>query len=74
MQDVDFNVTNMTMMLVMTSDQQTLMVEGITILEDTLIEGDESFDLSLGLPTPPTGVNLGFPSQTTVLIMDNESE
>lgn len=68
---MDFNVTNTTMILVTTSDQQSLVVKGITILEDTLIEGDETFDLLFTLPSPPDRVNLGIP-QATVIIMDDE--
>lgn len=70
---VDFTVTNTTMMVVITSDQQSLVVEGITIVNDTIVEMDETFTLSLGLPiAPPTGVSIGIQSQITVTIRDNE--
>ena len=60
------------MMVLIATDQQSLVVEGITILDDTSVEEDEFFELSLGLPTSPTGVSLDFPSQTRVTIRDDE--
>ena len=60
------------MMVMIATDEQSLVVEGITIMNDTLVEADEFFEVSLGLPTPPTGVSLAFPSQTAVIIRDNE--
>ena len=43
----------------------------VTILDDTLVEGDEQFTVSLG--NPMGGASLGSPDTSTVTITDNDS-
>ena len=60
-------------MMTLTPSQQSVVVQGITIVDDSVLEGPETFTLSLGSPVgAPGGVGLGTPS-TTVTIIDNES-
>ncbi len=49
----------------------TLQSIPITIVDDILVEGDETFTVDLSLPTG--GVSLGTTSSTTVTIIDNDS-
>ena len=42
-----------------------------TVIDDQLLEGDESFDVSLDSPTG--GANLDEPMTATVTIVDNDS-
>ena len=60
-------------MMTLTPSQQSVVVQGITIVDDSVLEGPETFTLSLGSPVgAPGGVGLGTQS-TTVTIIDNES-
>ena len=60
-------------MMTLTPSQQSVVIQGITIVNDSVLEGPETFTLSLGSPVgAPGGVGLGTPS-TTVTIIDNES-
>ena len=59
-------------MVTLAPSQQSVVVEGITIVDDDLLEGPELFTLSLGNPVgSPSGVRLGTQS-TVVTILDDE--
>ena len=47
---------------------------GYRVIDDTLVECDETFDLIIDNSTLPNGVSLGDPCQATVTIQDDDSE
>ena len=60
-------------MMTLTPSQQSVVVQGITIVDDSVLEGPETFTLSLGNPVgAPSGVSLGLQA-TSVNILDDES-
>ena len=46
----------------------------ISITNDDVVENNESFTLSINPSSLPLGVTVGDPSQTTVTIIDDDSE
>ena len=47
---------------------------GYQVLDDAVVERDETFDLIIDNSTLPNGVSLGDPCQVTVTILDDDSE
>ena len=47
---------------------------GSLVLDDGLVELDETFDLIIDNSSLPTGVSLGDPCQTRMIILDDDSE
>ena len=47
---------------------------GYLVLDDGIVERDETFDLIIDNSTLPNGVSLGDPCQATVTIQDDDSE
>ena len=46
----------------------------VAIIDDNLVEGNESFTLSIASSSLPNNVTVGNLSQTTVTIVDNDCE
>ena len=51
---------------------ETLAVFNISINDDDIVEGNENFNISIDPFSPPNGVSVGDPSQTTVIIVDDD--
>ena len=47
---------------------------GSLVVNDDLVELDETFDLIIDNSSLPTGVSLGDPCQTRMIILDNDGE
>jgi Ca2+-binding RTX toxin-like protein len=65
---VDFNFTTTTITF---EDGETEQVVSIPIIDDSLVEGDETITFELADPTG--GASLGAPSTSTLTIVDNDS-
>ena len=52
----------------------THAVFNVTIIDDNVVEGVENFSLSIDPTSLPKNVSVGKPSQTTLLIIDNDSK
>ena len=46
----------------------------VSINNDNILEGDETFNLNINTSSLPSGVTVGAPSQTTVTIPANDGE
>ena len=46
----------------------------ISIIDDKMVESDESFDLNINTNTLPDGITLGSPDTTTVIITNDDSK
>ena len=44
----------------------------VSLTDDTILEENENFILTINQSSLPTGVTVGDPSQTTVTIVDND--
>ena len=53
---------------------QTTATFDIPITDDTMLEGNENFMLTIDPSSLPNGVTHGDPDQATVTIVDNDSE
>jgi len=67
--DVDYGSFNWTTLTF--ADGETQKVKSIAILDDSLVEGDETFRVSLSNPTE--GASLGNVTSTVVTIKDNDN-
>ena len=52
----------------------TSVVFNISVINDTILEGNESFTLTIMNSSLPSRVNLGIPDNTTVTIVDTTGE
>lgn len=52
----------------------TMVQFNISINDDNIFEGNETFDLSINSSTLPNKVIVGNPGQTTVTIVDNDGK
>ena len=53
---------------------ETIAVFNVTINDDNIVEGNENFTLSIDPSSLPNGVTIGDPSQTTVILVDDDSK
>ena len=71
--NVDYETVNMNLTFVVNSTDSTAQCLNVTITDDTLVEGDEIFMVTLVVVTTGVGVTLGSNS-TTILIIDNDGQ
>jgi len=53
---------------------ETSVTFDVPITDDSLLEGNENFMLTIDQPSLPTGVTRGDPSEATVTIVDNDGK
>ena len=51
---------------------ETLAIFNVSINDDDIVEGNENFNISIDPFLLPNGVSVGDPSQTTVIIVDDD--
>ena len=54
--------------------RMTIVQFNVSINDDDIFEDDETFNLSINLSTLPNKVIIGSPSQTTVIIVDDDGK